>query len=87
MNTMPGFSAEASLYRSSAPLQIRPMLAGLTQEGEVVPSIWMRDPTEVEGSWFDAGCDERTGFCWTSVWVGNRYLTTICDRGGCWQYY
>jgi hypothetical protein len=38
MNTtrMPGFSAEASFYRSSAHYQVGPMLASLRQEGEVL---------------------------------------------------
>jgi hypothetical protein len=38
MNTtrMPGFSAEASFYRSSAHYQVGPMLASLRQGGEVL---------------------------------------------------
>ena len=38
MNT-PGFSAEASLYRSSARFQAGAMFAGVSRAGEVVPSI------------------------------------------------
>jgi hypothetical protein len=38
---MPGFTAEASLYRNSAHYQVGTMLAGLRQGGEVVPAlIW-----------------------------------------------
>jgi hypothetical protein len=89
MNTMnvPGFFAEASLYRSSGPYQIAAALAGLKQEGEVVPSIWLQDPTEIEGGAFDAGCDDRAGICYTTVRVGGSYLNTICGRDGCWQFW
>ena len=66
MNTMNmrGFSAEASLYRSSGNHQIGAMGIGLKQKGEVVLSS-LRDPTEVEGSWFEWGCHEDDGYCWT----------------------
>ena len=36
---LPGFTAEASFYRSSAHYQVGAMLAGLRQEGEIVPSM------------------------------------------------
>lgn len=81
MNTvnMPGFSAEASLYRSSAPYQIGAMLAGLKQQGEVIPS--MKDV------WFEAYCDMRGTYCATHVLVpGVGTLLTICWTGGrCYQ--
>jgi len=84
MNTMPGFSAEASLYRISAPHQISAMLAGLKQERVVLSSF--RDPTEVESA-FDAWCDDFS--CSTIVWVpGLGSLFTSCDvKGGCRQFW
>jgi len=39
--SMPGFSAEASLYSRSARYQVRAMLAGLRQAGHIVPSMKM----------------------------------------------
>ena len=41
MNTtrMPGFSAEAALYRTSARFQADAMFAGVRQAGEVVPAL------------------------------------------------
>jgi hypothetical protein len=36
---LPGFTAEASLYRSSAHYQVGAMLAGFRQEGGIVPSM------------------------------------------------
>lgn len=36
---MPGFTAESSLYPRSARYHARAMLAGLRQEGEIVPSM------------------------------------------------
>jgi hypothetical protein len=86
MNTVPGFTAEASLYPSSTPLQIRAMLVGHRQEGEVVPSAFGRDPAEVEGA-FDAWCDDYS--CSTIVWVpGLGSLFTSCDfKGGCRQFW
>ena len=36
---MPGFTAEASVYRRGAYYQIGAMLAGLERAGEIVPSL------------------------------------------------
>ena len=75
---MPGFSAEASLYRSSKHYQAGAMLTGLGQ-GEVVPSLRLR--TQAAKSWcYDLGhafcccnssrccCRSDDGnFCWPRV--------------------
>ena len=80
MNTMnmPRFSAEASLYRSSAHHQVGAMLAGLKQEGEVVPSTL--------SSGFCA-CSDRRCFCYISVTVpGYVRVNTICfSDGSCYH--
>ena len=61
MNTMnmPGFTADASFYRSSAHYQVSAMFAAPRQGGQVVPSV----------SRFSSGCNEGAGVrvCTTCV--------------------
>lgn len=61
MNTMdvPGFTADASFYRSSAHYQVNAMFAGPRQGGQVVPSV----------SRFSSGCSSGVGVrvCTTCV--------------------
>jgi hypothetical protein len=66
MNTkrMPGFSAEASFYRSRTHYRVSAILAGLSQGGEVVPSL----------PFFDfpgPGVDHcaRTDVAWCCCWL------------------
>lgn len=79
MNIMniPGFSAEASLYRSSAHHQVGAVYTGFKQGGEVVPSAF-------KSYYF---CDDRHRFCKSSITVpGYVRVDTLCFYDGiCYQ--
>jgi hypothetical protein len=62
MNTMnmPGFTADASFYRSSAYYQVSAMFAGPRQGGQVVPSV----------SRFSSSCVQAMGVRTCATCVG-----------------
>jgi hypothetical protein len=73
---MPSFSADASLYRGGAHYQGGAMLAGVRQEGEVIPS---------RGAWMECNCwGEGQDTVCSCYWrVGDSGGSSTCDRKSC----